>query len=382
MAMGSYEYCYLLWIKERFQVSFSKSAMLGRQWFFGVEKRIANLMGTDSLTQDDGYCERMFEALGAEEIRSYDISDYEKATDLVDFSNPISEEHKNRFSFVLDGGLLEHVFDYTTSIRNAMSMPEIGGTLVLMTPTNGWNGHGFYQFSAELFYRLFCEENGYELLDVSYRLSGEDSIAGLGTRFYHIPDPEKSGCKTGLDSQFSGLLYVTARRIGAIPEKFHVYESDYSKAWDNEIAISNLKYKQVANPLLNKYFDLPMEVENYLRPIQGNWLRHFLSVYNRKIKVIFYGRGYSYQKEREKFIHNENIEIELIVDIKAGELKILDEDGYTIFHPSAIKEKPFDIIVVTSGPHYHEIENMLIYAYGLNFKRIMSLDEFLYYLLR
>ena len=382
MAMGSYEYCYLLWIKEKFNVSFSKAAMLGRQWFYGLDSNMANLLETDTLTQEDGYCERMFESLGAECIHSYDISDYEKATDLVDFSIPISEKHKNRFSFVLDGGLLEHVFDYTTSIRNAMSMPEIGGTLVLMTPTNGWNGHGFYQFSPELFYRLFCEENGYELLDVSYRLSGEDSIAGIGTRFYHIPDPEKYGRKTGLNSQFSGLLYVVARRIGEIPEKFSVYESDYSKAWKNELATSNLKFKQVADHSLNKYYDLAMEVEHFIRPIQGNWLRHFLSVYDRKIKIIIYGKGNGYRREKDKFIHNDNIDVELIVDIKAGQLNIIDEDGFILSYPTAIKEKPFDIIVITSELHYSEIENMLIYAYGLDFRRIMNLDEFLYYLLR
>lgn len=356
--------------------------MLGRQWFYGIDDKISTLIGTDALTQEDGYAEKMFQSLGAVDIHSYDISNYEGATDLVDFSMPIDGKHTNRFSFVLDGGLLEHVFDYTTAIRNAMSMVQVGGTLVLMTPSNSWNGHAFYQFSAELFYRLLTEENGYELLDVTYRLCGDDVIPGLGTRFFHIPDSEKTGSKTGLNSQFTGLLYVTAKRIGNVPDVFHIYESDYASVWKNQNDSLDLKYKTIANPLHNTYFDLMMEVENNLCKIQENWLQHFLSVYDRKIRVIIYGRGYTYRKEKSKFIHNELIEIPLIVDVKAGSLKIIDEDGLVLSQPAAIKNEAFDVIVVTSRPHYHEIENKLIYSYGLDFRKIMSIDEFLYYLLK
>ncbi len=156
VAIGNYEYCYFLWIKNKFGVSFSNTAKLGRQWFYGADDRITSLIGVENITQEDGYSENMFKSLGAFDIHSYDISAYEGATDLVDFSYPIMEEHKNRYSCVVDGGLLEHVFVYTTSIHNAMCMPQVGGTLVLITPSNGWNGHGFYQFSAELFYRLLC----------------------------------------------------------------------------------------------------------------------------------------------------------------------------------------------------------------------------------
>ena len=99
-------------------------------------------------------------------------------------------------------------------------------------------------------------------------------------------------------------------------------------------------------------------------------------------KIIIYGKGNGYRREKDKFIHNDNIDVELIVDIKAGQLNIIDEDGFILSYPTAIKEKPFDIIVITSELHYSEIENMLIYAYGLDFRRIMNLDEFLYYLLR
>lgn len=382
MALGNYEYCYLLWIKNKYEVSFSETAMLGRQWFYGVNEKINKISGSKRLTQDDGYSETMFRSLGANDIRSYDISDYEGATDLVDFSQPISGEHQKRFSFVLDGGLLEHVFDFTTSVRNAMNMPKIGGTICLMTPSNSWNGHGFYQFSAELFYRLFCEENGYELLDVSYRLCGDDAIEGLGTKLFHIPDSKETKCKTGLNSQFTGLLYVTARRIGELPDKFHIYESDYSEAWMDRNIDIDLKYKVVANPSYNKFYDLEMEMENLISPIKTNWLRYFFSIYDRKIRAIVYGRGASYEREKDRLIENENIEIELIVDIKAKEIKTIDEDGFIYARPNCIKEYPFDIIIVTSEPHYYDIENMLIYSYGLSFKQIMSLQEVLYYLSR
>jgi 2-polyprenyl-3-methyl-5-hydroxy-6-metoxy-1,4-benzoquinol methylase len=53
---------------------------------------------------------------------------------------------------VFDGGTLEHIFDYPTAIKNCMKMVKPGGHLLLTTPANNWFGHGFYQFSPELFY--------------------------------------------------------------------------------------------------------------------------------------------------------------------------------------------------------------------------------------
>jgi hypothetical protein len=63
----------------------------------------------------------------------------------------------------LDGGTTEHVFNFPTALTNAMQMVETGGHLVIITGGNNFCGHGFYQFSPELFYRALSAENGFEM---------------------------------------------------------------------------------------------------------------------------------------------------------------------------------------------------------------------------
>ena len=36
------------------------------------------------------------------------------------------------------------------------------GVILHVLPANNFNGHGFYQFSTELFYSLYSPKNGYE----------------------------------------------------------------------------------------------------------------------------------------------------------------------------------------------------------------------------
>ena len=41
-------------------------------------------------------------------------------------------------------------------------MLTVGGSIFVNTPANNMMGHGFYQFSPELMYRIFAEANGFD----------------------------------------------------------------------------------------------------------------------------------------------------------------------------------------------------------------------------
>lgn len=53
---------------------------------------------------------------------------------------------------MVDGGALEHTFNVPVALTSYMEMVRVGGRLILVSPANDHFGHGFYQFSAELFY--------------------------------------------------------------------------------------------------------------------------------------------------------------------------------------------------------------------------------------
>jgi hypothetical protein len=61
---------------------------------------------------------------------------------------------------VFDGGALEHVFNFPVAISSCMRALVVGGTFISSTPVNNNMGRGLYQFSPELFYRVFSQEFG------------------------------------------------------------------------------------------------------------------------------------------------------------------------------------------------------------------------------
>ena len=153
---------FLLSARER-KANFQKTLMLGNQSFQVFDsdcKTLGHTFNLNNLGEIENAAD-FFRRLGAREVSSMDVSDYEGAAILHDLNQPISDDLKEKFTFVLDGGTLEHIFNFPTALSNAMKMVKVGGHLVIITGGNNFLGHGFYQFSPELFYRAFSEENGF-----------------------------------------------------------------------------------------------------------------------------------------------------------------------------------------------------------------------------
>jgi 2-polyprenyl-3-methyl-5-hydroxy-6-metoxy-1,4-benzoquinol methylase len=131
--------------------------VLLKQLFTAFRIPFSNMDGL--AVKGNGYAEPLLEMLGAKEIVSIDASAYEGCSIVHDMNQPISEHLKARFDLVLDSGSLEHVFNFPVAIKNCMEMVRLGGYLVTMNPANNCPGHGFYQFSPELFFRVLSETN-------------------------------------------------------------------------------------------------------------------------------------------------------------------------------------------------------------------------------
>lgn len=217
-------------------VRFDRTLTLGRLTLFVDEQNCKLLQnqldravsnGSKSLTAK-GLAEPLFESLGATQVDSMDKSDFEGATVLHDLNYPIAQDHHQKFDVVCDGGTLEHIFNFPTAIQNAMEMVKVGGHLLIHTPTNNWSGHGFYQFSPELYYRVLSEENGFRVKRMV--------VYEVGTsQWYEVADPAKirsrvyvvNGCRTS--------LLILAERIAAVPiNQTPPQQSDYALIkWNN-----------------------------------------------------------------------------------------------------------------------------------------------------
>src|SRR5690606_18138908 len=102
------------------------------------------------------------DALGARELDVMDYSAYEGAAVIHDLNQPVPGALHERFDAVIDGGALEHIFNFPVALSNLMNMTKPGGRVFLFLPANNLCGHGFYQFSPELMFRVFTEANGFE----------------------------------------------------------------------------------------------------------------------------------------------------------------------------------------------------------------------------
>ncbi len=121
---------------------FSKFAMIGRQAIHMSRENLAQVLGEfgvessrttlETLMPKSGrpyYAEPLLRHLGAEDIHSFDNSSYEQATHLHDMNLPVDPKFHKNYSFLLDGGSLEHVFSFPTALSNCMQMLQRGGCL-------------------------------------------------------------------------------------------------------------------------------------------------------------------------------------------------------------------------------------------------------------
>ena len=119
-------------------ISLDRVLTLGRQWMYVKPNEIRPLLArngiklnaedTRRLFIDDGYCEPLLKLLGANRVDSMDVSSYEHATIIQDLNQAWPEALRDRFSLVVDGGTLEHVFNFSAALRNCMQAIAPGDT--------------------------------------------------------------------------------------------------------------------------------------------------------------------------------------------------------------------------------------------------------------
>jgi len=179
------------------------------------------------------YSEDLFKTLGFAEIDSIDYSDYEGANLIHDMNIPIKDGMKGQYDLVFDGGTLEHIFNFPLALKNCMDLVKKDGLLVINTTANNYLGHGFYQFSPELFYRVFCRENGFEIISMYL-------VDMYNSKWTIAEDPFKLKQRIEIRSINPLLLFVVAKKI----EDKNLFDrsplqSDYFSAWKNNNTLSS-----------------------------------------------------------------------------------------------------------------------------------------------
>lgn len=166
---------------------------------------------------------------GGATIESLDVSAYEGASIVHDLNTPVPDSLEGQYDLLIDGGSLEHVFNVPMALANYSRMVRPGGRVLIATTANNYMGHGFYQFSPELFYSYFSARNGWALEYVGLAVHPYPS-SSLSDRceMYEVANPSEENARIGLVSGTPALILALARRLTVAEElDDRVIQSDY-----------------------------------------------------------------------------------------------------------------------------------------------------------
>ena len=216
-------------------ISFDRAVMIGRQNLCVALPLLVQLFERNKLSSErltipttSRYSEPLFEALGAKQVDSLDNSDFEGAQLVHDMNQPIRAEWREKYDIVYDGGTLEHIFNFPTALKNSMELVREGGRLFIHTCANNLCGHGFFQFSPELFYRALSAENGFEVERMSIHRAGPYGA------WYEVSDPNAIRSRVELITFTPVLIMVQAKRVSIKPIFSQPpQQSDYTALWQS-----------------------------------------------------------------------------------------------------------------------------------------------------
>jgi SAM-dependent methyltransferase len=287
----SYHEAKMLLDARRRGVSFERTLTIGHQSLFlhPIEVKrlhreyLANGPSLPRLLLKDcewgAYCDSFFhDCLGVATLDILDNSAYEGATLLHDLNQPVPEKLWGKYDAIVDGGSLEHVFNFPVAVASLLRMLRVGGSIFMSVPANNLCGHGFYQFSPELMFRVFSRENGFELLRVVL-LQGRfpDVLLSRVLGAYQVTDPAKVGTRVGLMSASPAMMMVEAIKTEeCMPFALTPQQSDYVTLWQAKTGAAPSPMKKVLRRMAS---GLPGSVQRRLRGYYLSWL---FSFHNRR----------------------------------------------------------------------------------------------------
>lgn len=198
---------------------FGRVATLGRQGLHLSRKELKKVANGKAY---GAFCEQfLIDHFGATTVESFDNSDYEQATHILDLNSPT--DIANRYDTVIDAGTMEHVYNAPQGLKTTSQLCAEGGQILHMLPANNFCGHGFWQFSPELFFSLYSPANGYQDTRVFLVDVGESKF------WYQVTEPT-NGRWDDMISARALYVYVRTRKIGPVSHE-QVQQSQYIYEW-------------------------------------------------------------------------------------------------------------------------------------------------------
>ncbi len=257
-------------------VNFDKTLTLGHQELHVRPHDVRQVFGEFSIpfspTDSDRvfqskYADELFRQLGAHQVDSIDAAEYEGASIIHDMNTPTRGRGLGGYTLVFDGGTLEHVFNFPVASRNVIELAAVGGHIVSVVPANNLCGHGFYQFSPELFFRVFGKRNGCEVISIFM------ADTAPHRPWQRVTDPHLLGRRVNLHHFYATNMVMLALKLtDHLDSGFVPQQSDYELGvWkESSTARANSRLREAKSMFLER---LPVSVWSRLKALR-DFLTH------------------------------------------------------------------------------------------------------------
>lgn len=222
----------LLQYNKNKKMRLGKTLTLGRQAILVGPKLAKKWVGTDQ----GAWCEDLLKKhFHASKVDSIDNSDYEGASIIYDYNNPIPDTLKEEYDTVIDFGCSEHIFNVAQAFQNTIDVCKLDGTILHILPADGFCGHGFYQFTAEFFFSLYSEKNGFNETEVYFSDLYEPK------KWYSVVKPSQ-GERINIRTKNETYIIVRTKKISN--KSIFIQQSDYTYVWNKN---NNIQPYKVGN---------------------------------------------------------------------------------------------------------------------------------------
>ena len=194
-------------------------------------------LGNNSYINDQYIDRLLINNFNAKAVKSIDNSKFEGADIITDMNKPI-ENINEKFDTIIDFGTSEHIFNVTQNLNNISKLCKVGGTILHSLPANNNCGHGFWQFSPELFFSLYSDANGFSDTEIF--------IFNTHNKYeWWKVNKQKAGDRLELSSEVP--LYIAVKTS----KKFYVdsiivQQSDYVERWNDKIELNKKNKNNVS----------------------------------------------------------------------------------------------------------------------------------------
>jgi hypothetical protein len=224
-------------------------ATLGRQHTHVPPDLIMEILNMPQLQAENlarhTFCEQILkDGLGAQSVDSFDASNYENASFVLDINDSLPPKFENvLFDSVIDIGCLEHIFNVPQALANISNLCRVDGQILHILPANNCLGHGFWQFSPEMFFSYYSTSNGYDDTEV-FLVETDNPLRWFC--WYHASKPHSGSRLELTDLRCNSSLYImvrTTKKCTSPPIK--IQQSDYVAKWISKPILQQENHKKV-----------------------------------------------------------------------------------------------------------------------------------------